>query len=541
MEEKRKCINCMSDMQPGEIVCRKCGFDSRNIDQPIYALPCNCLLHGRYIIGKVLGQGGFGITYLAWDNLLDMKVAVKEYYPMGMVTRDVSRSTSLLWSMSQSDYMQRQKGYDRFLKEARKMAKIDNIPSIVRVRDFFPDNETAYIVMDFVEGITLKDSLLKSGILSFEACVRLLHPIMEGLAKAHSHQIIHRDISPDNIMIQRDGSVVLLDLGAAKDMTDANGQKSQLVAKSGFSPIEQYMQNKPIGTWTDVYALCATIYYCVTGKVLKTALDRLEDGTVWFPPEMDGSISEKEKNVLRDGLALKPEERIRDVGELLRRLDEAVRKEKQAQAAKMPEREEKTVQKPVQEETKTAEMEKDEDAVEFDVTLKRRYINRSKMYRESKVLQKMVKGTVASIAGAVFIGLFIAVRFRKSGSFLELVFLVSILCLPAFLGVVYLCIFDYIKQFFQPYAHYTVNDKEIIYVPNKGKAKVVLWNMVTKMRFEENFIFVEGYGRLLINTVYYRKQKFFSCAIPKNQLGKEYEALLRIAKKNLPENKLKVK
>ena len=539
MEEKRKCINCMSDMQPGEIVCRKCGFDSRNIDQPIYALPGNFLLHGRYIIGKVLGQGGFGITYAAWDNLLDMKVAVKEYFPMGMVTRDVSRSTSLLWSMSQSDHVQRQKGYDRFLKEARKMAKIDNIPSIVRVRDFFPDNETAYIVMDFVEGITLKDSLLKNGILSFEACVRLLHPIMEGLAKAHSHQIIHRDISPDNIMIQRDGSVVLLDLGAAKDMTDANGQKSQLVAKSGFSPIEQYMQNKPIGTWTDVYALCATIYYCVTGKVLKTALDRLGDETVWFPPEIDGGISEKEKNVLRDGLALKPEERIRDVGELLRRLDEAVGKEKQAQAAKMPEREEKTVQKPVREETTTAEMEKDEDAVEFDVTLKYGCVNRSRMFRESKVLQNILIVVAASAGVVVFTILFCVLFFE--GSTEDSLLIGGIVCVPMFFGVVFWSIFTYTKQFFLFYAHYTVNDKGI-YVSHKGKAKAVLWNSVTKIRFEENFIFVEGYGCIFIDSTGYRKkQKIFTCTIPKNQIREEYEALLRIAKKHLPENKLKVK
>lgn len=300
---------------------RKWDFDSRNINQPIYALPCNFLLHGRYIVGKVLGQGGFGITYLAWDNLLDMKVAVKEYFPMGMVTRDVSRSASLFWSTSQSDGELRQKGYNHFLKEARKMAKIDNVPSIVRVRDFFLDNETAYIVMDYVEGITLKETLLKNGVLSFEDCVRLLHPIMEGLAKAHSHQIIHRDISPDNIMIQKDGSVILLDLGAAKDMTDANGQRSQLVAKGGFSPMEQYMQNKTIGPWTDVYALCATIYYCVTGNVLKTALERIDDETVLFPPEADGRLSEREKNVLKHGLAVKPEERIQSMDELLKELD----------------------------------------------------------------------------------------------------------------------------------------------------------------------------------------------------------------------------
>lgn len=323
MEEKRKCFNCMADMRAGESVCGKCGFDNRTASQPIYALPSHYLLHGRYIIGKILGQGGFGITYLAWDRLLDMKVAVKEYFPMGMVTRDAGASTELLWSAAQSDHALRQKGYDSFLKEARKMAKIDEIPSIVRVRDVFLENETAYIAMDFVEGITLKEFLLKNGALPFGECVRLLRPIMEGLGTVHAQKIIHRDISPDNIMIRKDGRVMLLDLGAAKDMTDVKGQKSQLVAKNGFSPMEQYVQNKAIGAWTDVYALCATIYYCVTGKVAPAALERLEDEELEYPQGADERISESEKAVLRDGMKVKPEERIFNVEELLRRLDEA--------------------------------------------------------------------------------------------------------------------------------------------------------------------------------------------------------------------------
>ena len=341
MEEKRKCINCMSDMQPGEIVCRKCGFDSRNIDQPIYALSCNFLLHGRYIIGKVLGQGGFGITYVAWDRLLDVKVAVKEYFPMGMVTRDAGTSSSLLWSTTQSDTAERRKGYDNFLKEARKMAKIDNIPSIVRVRDIFLENETAYIIMDFVEGTTLKEMLLKDGIMPFEKCIHLLRPMMEGLARVHNQKIVHRDISPDNIMIQKDGSVMLLDLGAAKDMTDAKGQKSQLVAKKGFSPLEQYVENKAIGPWTDVYALCATIYYCITGKVLKTALERLDDEEIGFPPEMDEKIPDSVKKVLRAGLTIRSQDRIQSVDELLRRLDgaETEEREKEKEEIKEVERE----------------------------------------------------------------------------------------------------------------------------------------------------------------------------------------------------------
>lgn len=318
----KRCVNCMEDISSlSGLLCPHCGFDNSEAQkiQTPYAMRQNTIIHGRYLVGKVLGQGGFGITYIGFDLVLNVKVAIKEYFPMGMAAREQSRSNTLIWSPTQVNTQQRQDGYDNFLKEARKTAKIDSIPSIVRVRDTFLENETAYIIMDFVEGATLKDRLSKSGAMPVSECIELLSPMMEGLAKVHKMGIIHRDISPDNIMIQPDGSVKLLDLGAAKDMSSGQGQ-SQLVTKKGFSPLEQYAESGQIGPWTDVYALCATIYYCITGKMIPAAIDRMSNETISFPANLKEPLSSPIEAALRAGLAIDARNRIQSVDELLTRL-----------------------------------------------------------------------------------------------------------------------------------------------------------------------------------------------------------------------------
>lgn len=318
-----RCVKCMEDMSNvSGTVCPCCGFDNSGAaeEQPPYAMRRNTILRGRYLVGNVLGQGGFGITYIGFDLVLNVKIAIKEYYPMGIVMREQSKSNTVLWNTTHINTEQRQSGYESFLKEARKTAKIDQIPSIVRVRDTFFENETAYIVMDFVEGITLKNKLLKEGVMSITECIALLTPMMEGLAQVHKMGIIHRDISPDNIMIQPNGKVKLLDLGAAKDMSVGEGHQSQLVTKKGFSPIEQYTETGQIGPWTDVYALCATIYYCITGKMVPTAIDRMSNAALSFPATMKEPLSAAAEAALKAGLAVETKNRIRSMDELLERL-----------------------------------------------------------------------------------------------------------------------------------------------------------------------------------------------------------------------------
>lgn len=326
--EIRRCIGCMEDMGEAEgNYCPHCGYDnSGNAPGHPCAMHSNTILHGRYLVGRMLGQGGFAITYIGFDLVLNVKVAVKEYFPMGAVARE-GKSNTLRWN-SVNNTEQRQGAYESFLREARKTAKIDQIPSIVRVRDTFYENETAYIVMDYVGGVTLKEKLKREGIMTFSACVELLTPMMEGLAKVHETGLIHRDISPDNIMVQPNGSVKLLDLGAAKDMSVNQGPQSQIVAKNGFSPLEQYTQAGQIGSWTDIYALCATIYYCITGRLLPSALDRMNSPELNFSLPTGKSLPASAEAVLKAGLEVDSRNRTRDVTELLSRLNGAMPKKK---------------------------------------------------------------------------------------------------------------------------------------------------------------------------------------------------------------------
>jgi len=311
-----RCVKCMKEIEA--YPCPNCGFDTAQEPQPAFALPWNTILHGRYLIGKVLGQGGFGITYVGWDLLLEIKVAIKEYYPSGQASRQ-NPSTKLTWYTTGGRSPDGNSG-DAFLKEARKMAKIGSVPEIVRVLDTFCENETAYIVMEFVEGTTLKELAEKNGPMSFEDCARLLLPLLEGLDKVHAQGLIHRDISPDNIMQQTDGALRLLDFGAAKDTSAQKSGNSQLVAKHGFSPVEQYTANGKVGPWTDVYAICATMYYMITGETLPDSLERLDGDTLDFSKVKKKPLSKAQEAILSAGLAVRSENRTQSVGVLAEQL-----------------------------------------------------------------------------------------------------------------------------------------------------------------------------------------------------------------------------
>lgn len=314
-----RCLNCMKSFEGGH-VCPHCSFDNAGYQAVPYSLRPGSIIYGKYLIGRMLGQGGFGITYVGFDLSLEVKVAIKEYFPMNQGFRDSSVSNEVRMTTTAVSGGQWKNGCDAFLREARKMAKISTVPELVGVRETFGENNTAYIVMDYVEGVTLRNWLLKRGPMDFRSCVELLLPLMEGLDKVHSQGLIHRDISPDNIMIQPDGKPRLLDLGAAKDLSAGNSGASQLVVRHGFSPPEQYREQGEIGPWTDVYALCATIYYCVTGKMVPNALDRVDrDGLVF-----EGYFTDKQAKVLAAGLALERRKRIPTVSALTAQIRTAV-------------------------------------------------------------------------------------------------------------------------------------------------------------------------------------------------------------------------
>ena len=315
--EIRRCMKCMHALAAGETFCSECGRPYGSVETEPFALKPGTILDGKYLVGEMLGQGGFGITYIGFDLLLEQKVAIKEYYPMstGMVSRE--NSTTVVWSSAVMQKSGMEKGFDSFLKEARKMAKLRSIPSVVGVNSVFIQNETAYIVMDFIEGETLLKKLQREGPMDYGTCISLMTPIMQALAEVHKHGIIHRDISPDNIMVQSDGKLILLDLGAAKDLDiqgkDGNVQSSQMVAKHGFSPVEQYGQAGKIGPWTDVYAMAATIYYCCTGVLPPSATDRMIEDTLTCRPR----LTKEQFDVLAFCMSVLPQKRPQNMDALL--------------------------------------------------------------------------------------------------------------------------------------------------------------------------------------------------------------------------------
>ena len=311
--ELNKCFGCMEEIQG--YPCPHCGFDPRRVTGIEYALPMGTILAGKYLVGRVLGQGGFGITYVGWDIALERKVAIKEYYPSGQVSRNPG-SRGLTWYTSVQSQQAKQNGTQIFLKEARKMSKVDDIPNVVRVRDLFQENETAYIVMDFVEGETLKARLEKTGPLPWEQAKGIFLPAIQAMEQVHQAGLVHRDISPDNLMLTPDGKVKILDLGAAKDLSVNNGASSMQVAKGGFSPFEQYTQRGSSGPWTDVYAMAATVYYTLTGKLPPVATDRVVEDTIsWEEPGLK-ALSAQALEALQKAMVISAKTRMQSMEEL---------------------------------------------------------------------------------------------------------------------------------------------------------------------------------------------------------------------------------
>ena len=307
------CYGCMKVI--AQEVCPHCGWSPSKNNLP-HQLPVGTLLRGQFLVGKVLGQGGFGITYIGMDVKQNKVVAIKEYYPSFAVTRDVSQSNSihLLHPRVQKDFLS---GRERFLQESTLYARFQNIPEIVTIHSLFPDNNTSYIVIDYITGIDLRRYVsIKGGKLSAEETLTILKPIVRALNSVHKAGLVHRDITPDNIMILPDGGVKLLDFGAAHEICDPdpNAQidhSTTAILKHGFAPPEQYKARGNLGPWTDEYGLCATIYYCLYGTVPPDAMDRmLSNSTIsWEIP----GLTQRQRLVLEKGMSLNLADRYGDL------------------------------------------------------------------------------------------------------------------------------------------------------------------------------------------------------------------------------------
>lgn len=317
------CMKCMSKVNEDGI-CLKCGFNKSNYQQSAHHLPLNTILAGKYIVGTVLGEGGFGITYMGYNINLDLAVAIKEYYPNGLVTRE-NNTTVNSYVGDKTEIFQ--KGKKRFLDEARILGRFNSKPGVVSVNDFFAENETVYIVMEYIEGSTFKSYLAKMrGNLPANQVFEMMKPVIKTLGEIHENGTIHRDISPDNLMITKDGEVKLLDFGAAREFGEAGNKSLSVMLKPGYAPEEQYRSRGQQGPWTDIYALCATMYKCITGIVPDESSQRLIKDELEPLSNIGVSISEHEEQVLLKGLAVHQDDRYQSIKELYTDLYEPTKK-----------------------------------------------------------------------------------------------------------------------------------------------------------------------------------------------------------------------
>lgn len=315
---ERRCYGCMQ-MIDGDF-CPHCGWPKEKNNEP-HQLPVGTVLRDQYVVGRVLGQGGFGITYLGWDRHLESAVCIKEYFPNHAVSRDCTVSTRVHCHTEQGAEAYRA-SKERFLREGKILAQFREIPEIVSIYGFFEENDTVYIVMEYIKGMDLAHYVYhKGGRITADETFRILKPVMEALAQVHRAELVHRDIAPDNIMLHPRGGAKLLDFGAARMVENADvdrglDRSTEAIVKHGFAPMEQYQTRGNLGPWTDVYAMCATVYYCLTGQIPPEATTRMMGEADFGWGDVPG-LTQRQRLALEKGMAILPKERYASMDELL--------------------------------------------------------------------------------------------------------------------------------------------------------------------------------------------------------------------------------
>ena len=309
------CYNCFQEKETQEGPCPYCGFDlAENEKKFPVALRAGTVLNGRYIVGRVLGQGGFGITYLAWDTKLEARVAVKEFMPNEIATR-VGTTVSVAVESRTQDFTY---GAERFQEEARTLAKFMGQPNIAGVTDYFDENDTSYFVMDYIEGISFKTYIANhGGKVSVEEALNVMIPVLRALTAVHAEGFIHRDVTPDNIYITKDGQVKLLDFGSARYSIGDKSKSLDVVLKVGYAPKEQYIRRSRQGPYTDVYSCAACLYAAITGFLPPESLERLDEDTLVPISQCGIDIPEYLDKAILKGLAVQPEDRFQSAAEFL--------------------------------------------------------------------------------------------------------------------------------------------------------------------------------------------------------------------------------
>lgn len=321
----KRCLGCMEEFDPQNGPC-PCGFRIEQYKREESSLiPGTTLENGRYTIGRVLGQGGFGITYIGFDRILG-KIAIKEFFPENpgndyIVYRDVDRNGPEVEIRDKEIY---KKGLDDFVREAQILAELSGLDGVVNVRTWLQENNTAYLVMEYVDGISAKAWVKKNGPIPADMVLRMMKRPIQALSEVHKKQLVHRDISADNILIRPDGKVTLIDFGAARMANMQNDRTLTIICKPGFSAYEQYYgkgKKGKLGPWSDVYGMCATIYYMITGERPPDSGERIVDDPIRsLIPDRSTGLSREICDAIMKGLAVEYKDRFQNMEELFRAL-----------------------------------------------------------------------------------------------------------------------------------------------------------------------------------------------------------------------------
>ncbi len=314
-----RCLNCMQEITSG--LCPYCGYNISAYEPQSGALKPQTLLKGRYYTGRVLGRGGFGITYNGWDAQTGRRVAIKEYFPSGLAIRMEDHNTiSAVSSVNTHTY---KSGVVKFYDEAQILTEFRDVKEIVEIYDFFYENETSYIVMEYVEGENICQIMTRLKRMDTETAAGIILKLTDAMIKVHAQDVLHRDISPSNILITEDGGIKLIDFGSARQFALDQSNSMSVILKNGFAPIEQYSRKGNHGPWTDIYSICATFYYMIAGKMPEQATDRLIDDTLIPPSKLGAYITPKQEAVLFKGLAVKAKDRYQTASELKSAIEKA--------------------------------------------------------------------------------------------------------------------------------------------------------------------------------------------------------------------------
>lgn len=317
------CLNCFR-LKGQSRICPNCGFaEGADPAQPYYLSP-GTVLGEHFIVGTVIGVGNYGITYRCYDTTLGVVVAVKEFFPAGFVSRDKGETRVCLLMQNQG-HRYRDK-VQRFMMEARSIAQFGKAKDIVNVYDFFEENNTAYIIMEYVDDLLLQDYMEQHGKVEVQTALKITEAIVEAVKKLHAKGIIHRDISPDNIFIAKDHSIKLFDFGSAS--LKGSSTIGEKVIKPGYTAPEQYSEVEDgQGYYTDIYSIGAILYHMVTGIRPQEASDRWQQDTLQTPTELGVRIDPLVERAIMEAMAVRPELRCQNISQF----DEAVHGKRRAE------------------------------------------------------------------------------------------------------------------------------------------------------------------------------------------------------------------